>query len=671
MVVQHVTPPLLPLSPPLTPYIPSSPANRLSLIPESSDSITAEAEALEQQIMARDSLVLHHSGSSDSMLLDELFDAQEQAATSPHFSDHIPTILKCKRKADELKVEGPLTPEILSDSPMKKLKSVTFSNMIHVGDSLQPWSGDDSPSDSHSATGELNKEMRASAEKVDRKLQNERLSGADTKSRVGIPVLDFTLPVAPWNEFSQRKDKIRRSDITELEAQMRFLQRVKRNDLKSATAWRGGVADHDLSWGWFASPSSTIRLNETLHGQTECDKIRAELKTGPFATSANEVWKKDGLRVLDEEEDEEDDEVEVADFEERNDMDALVRKRKFIVQERDVLLEEERKRRPAPATSGEIWRESYGLPRQQPMPAQLRPQKTLHTSPASRSQQPTSLQSQGQKAEELKNAPTELMFGGFSASTALHKFMETQGKAIKSAKPTVQTQCPVALPPQTTSVRKRVSSVESISSFEQKSGVLSEHSAHSAHCRPETSPTFNLPPSSLIVSYSLLQRRPFVKQIEVLHPKAELIYRDYDLPHSAAAEADIILSPSTGILLTTIQQIKQAPLPGQVARSLVKEHMAALQKRYERLVVLVSEGLREDFGSARPEDARDKDTLRDLKVFAAKLGGEVVITFVPGSEAMLARSVVQCVAEYGLPHGGPDMRDIKLLTTETTVSRPP
>jgi hypothetical protein len=80
--------------------------------------------------------------------------------------------------------------------------------------------------------------------------------------------------------------------------------------------------------------------------------------------------------------------------------------------------------------------------------------------------------------------------------------------------------------------------------------------------------------------------------------------------------------------------------------------------------------LREDSGFARPEDARDKDTLRDLEVFAATLEGEVLIAFVRGGEQMLARGVVERMAEYGLPHGGQDIGDINLFAAETTVSRP-
>ncbi|KAF3042837.1 hypothetical protein E8E11_005366 [Didymella keratinophila] len=671
-VPRHLTPPLLPLSPPLTPYIPSSPANQLPLIPESSDSVTADAKALEHQIMARDSLIRHHSGSSESMLLDEvnvddidaLLDAQDQQATSPHFSDRILSILQSKRKADELRVEGPLTPEILLDSPMKKLKSVTFSNMIQVGDSLQPWSGVNPSSESHSTSEELAREIEPIAKEADRKVENEKLTGADTISRVSIPLIDFTLPVAPWYEFSQRKDKKRRPDITELEAQMRFLQRVKRDDLKPASAWRGGASDRDLSWGWFASPSSNIKLNEKLHGKTEFDKAQAELKLGSVAASANEVWKKDGLRVLDEEEDEDEDEIEVAGFEERNDMEALIRKRKLELQEHEESLEDQRRRREASAASAAVWEERRGLPLQRALPAHPQDlQKACQTSSASRSQQPIALQPQSRQVEKHNNAPTELMFGAFSASTALHKFMETQGKAIKAAKPSIQKQLPVARLAQISSPRNQVPSGESVPPVEQESGALSEHSARR---RPETLPSFNLPPSSFIVSSTLIQRRPFLKQIEALHPKADLIYRDYSLPHSAAPEADIILSPSTGILLTTLQQIKQAPLPGQAARSPVKEDMSALQERYERLIVLVSEGLREDSRIARPEDARDKDTLRDIEAFAATLKGEVLVSFVRGGEQMLARGVVERMAEYELPHGGEDIGDIKLFTMETT-----
>lgn len=621
--------------------------------------------------MAEDSLIRHNSGSSDSMLLDaadidRLFDAE--GVTSPHFSDRDPKIFK--RKADEFRVEGPLVTPILSDSPTKKLKSVTFSNMIQVGGTLQPWSDEhhSGTSDSQSATEELIKEIEPIAKEANRKVENEKLTGADTISRVDIPILDFTLPVAPWDEFSQRKNGRRRSDITELEAQMRFLQRVKRNDLRSATAWRG-VSDLDLSWGWFAFPASTIKLNEKLHGEMEFDKIQAELKAGNIATSANEVWKKDGLRILDEEEDDEEDEIERTEFEEQNDIEALIRKRKLELQDQEELMEAQRKLRQTAAVQPRLVTHDQPqqgvdqLHHQRVLPALTKdPRKAHHISTSLRTQQPYLLSAQHDPAKEQEQAPTDLMFGGFSASTALHKFMETQGKAIKVAKASAPTNKSVPPSAQTLPACNKDPIVEPGLSVGQGPDLILERGV------PELPPPLNLPPSSFIVSSTLLQRRPLLKQIESLHSKAELIYRDYTLPHSAAAEADIILSPSTGVLLTTLQQIKQAPLPGQVARSPVKERMAALQVRYERLVVLISEGLREELGYTRPEDVRDKETLKSLEAFAAQLEADVVVQYIRGGEQTLARTVVEDMAKYGLPHRGKDIGDIKLFAMETTVS---
>ncbi|KAJ4989094.1 hypothetical protein SVAN01_05356 [Stagonosporopsis vannaccii] len=666
LVPRHLTPPLLPLSPPSSPYIPSSPVNHLPLLPESSDSVTAEAKALEHQIMAKDSLLRLHSGdSSDSMLLyvadlDALFDAD--AAIRPPSSDRIPTILK--RKVDDLKVEGPLTPPMFPDSPTKKLKSVSFSTMIQVGDCLEPWPDELGPmTSSESTMDELLKEIEPVAKAAKWKAENERLTGADTIARVDVPVVDFTLPTAPWSEFSQRGDNRRRPGLTELEAQMRFLQRTKRDELKTATAWRG-VSDLDMKWGWFSSPnSSTIKLHEKLHGETELNKIQADLKTGNIATSSKEVWKREGLRVLDEDEDDDEEDVEPAEFEERNDMDTLVRKRKLELEAQTgcghVLHERNNVRLNLASRHLSHQTRDATLDSHHELIDTRTPQRTPDTLRIAHP--PLGIADSSAGGQE--KAPTDLMFGGFPASTALHKFMQTRGKAIQPEQVTIHSSAPVALHVHPSPSMIREPLVEGQPLLGKGSDQTAEHLSRPM---PELTRPFDLPPSSFVISSVLLQRRSLVKEIERLHPQIELIYRDYTLPHSVMAEADIILSPSTGVFLTTLQQIKQMPLPGQAARSLVKERMAKLQERYERLVVLVSEGLREGTGYGRPEDVRDKEMLKNIEVFAFQLEGDVNISFVAGGEQALARAVVTCMVNHGLPHGGTDMGDIKLLPQETT-----
>jgi hypothetical protein len=624
--------------------------NRLPIIPESSDSVLAEAKALEEHVMAGDSLLRHSSGSSDSMLLevtdlDALFDAHE--ALKENSLEKIPKT--SKRKSEDLKVEGPLTPPIFSDSPMKKLKSVSFSKMIQVGDTLQPWSDEDSPESAgsqNSISDELAKQIGRTVEELNRKIENEKLSGADTVARVEVPRLDFTLPVAPWNEFSQQKKGKRHSASTELEAQMKFLEHIKHNELRSAAAWRG-VSDLDLKWCWYEFPDFTITLDEKLHGETEFTKIQNELRSCEIARSSGEVWKREGLRVLAEDEDDEDDEIDPTEFEEFRDMESLIRKRQLELEKQD---ESEAQHSRKQAAAAQLGTSGHG-----------------HLiSVGSGSQQSHKNALQHKTTDEQKEMPTELMFGGFSASTALQKFMESQGKAVTAAKGSHKSRTD-----HTRSLHDPTSRIKEPPTVPNR--ILIKEIGHKATIpKPVTRqpiPPFSLPDASFIISTALLQRRILIKEIERLHPKADLVYRDYSLSHSICSEADIILSPSTGVFLTTLQQIKQVPLPGQVALSLVKERIARLQLRHERLLVLVSEGLREENGDSRPEDTRDKDSLKDLKLVATRLEGCIVVEYVPGGEKELARAAVENMGKHGLPHIGIDMHDIKLFPAETTVRR--
>jgi hypothetical protein len=623
--------------------------NRLPLIPESSDSVLAEAKALEEHVMAGDSLLRHSSGSSDSMLLevtdlDALFDAHE--ALKENSLGKIPKT--SKRKSEDLKVEGPLTPPMFSDSPMKKLKSVSFSNMIQVGDTLQPWSDEDrleSAGFQNSISDELAKQIGPTVEELNRKIENEKLSGADTVARVEVPRLDFTLPVAPWNEFSQRKKGKRHSASSEVEAQMNFLEHIKHNELRSAAAWRS-VSDLDLRWCWYEFPDFTITLDEKLHGETDFAKIQNELRAGDIARSSGEVWKREGLRVLAEDEDDEEDEIELAEFDELRDIESLIRKRQLELEKQDEIEQAQHSRKQAAAarrgTSGHVHLASVG----------------------SGSRQPHKNTLQDNITDGQKEAPIELMFGGFSASTALHKFMESQGKTVAAAKDSHK-----ARTDHTRSVQGPASRIKEPPTVSNHT-LIKETGLNATIPKPVTRqpiPPFSLPDASFIISTALLQRRILIKEIERLHPKADLVYRDYALSHSTCSEADIILSPSTGVFLTTLQQIKQAPLPGQVALSPVKERIARLQLRHERLLVLVSEGLREENGDSRPEDTRDKDSLRDLELFTTRSEGSVVVEYTPGGEKELARAVVENMGKYGLPHIGIDMHDIKLFPAETTV----
>jgi hypothetical protein len=569
---------------------------------------------------------------------------------------------------------------MFTSSPAKKLKSVSFAETLHEYIPYEPWGDEDfghNIQNDEVGSDAFLRDIEQLADQARKKVENEQLLGADTTARVKVPDIDCSLPVAPWEEYSQGKRGNHQPGNMELQVQMKFLLRIKRDDMKAVTTWHGlTTLTRQLNWEVFIPKVSAVKLEEELHGESEVNKILADITMGNIATSSALVWKCEGLRILDGEEQEE--ELEAEEDEERRDMEALIRKRKLELDEEAT---EKQPRRTisqqTPHTQVQQHRRTYeGHHWGVAAPDHDAPPKAR-----------SKMSGQGQSSQASvfrKKAPKMkeygLMFGGFSATTALHKFMETRGKPVDPIRiDSRQTPSnPSSLPrTDTLPVRSRGSSSEipaitaqSARSQQRDGDRQSQEQPPKAVPRLPIVPQ-NLAPCSFIVTSSLLQQRSLMKQVGQLYPGAELVYRDYNLRHSAAKEADIILSPSTGLIFTTLQQVKQRALPGQPDRSPIKERMNALQLRYERLVVMVGEGLTremEELGSSRPDDPRDREALIHFETFASQRAGEMLVKYVRGGEQALARSTVVEMANYGLPHGSVDIGDINPLAVETSVS---
>lgn len=191
------------------------------------------------------------------------------------------------------------------------------------------------------------------------------------------------------------------------------------------------------------------------------------------------------------------------------------------------------------------------------------------------------------------------------------------------------------------------------------------------------------PPSTqrpFVVSSAFLSQRRLSRRVEQLFPTAELIERDFGPEPTSArkpsasmyrsdipSEADIILSPGTGLIWTTLQRIKQRPLPGQpsTSQNSVRERIQRIHLRYERLVVLISEAAEADT-EPNELDEGDCTALTELMGFAASLGEDAVveIRYIPGGEDELAHWIVACMIQHAVP----EEQNVKLLQEETGVS---
>ncbi|KAF1966169.1 hypothetical protein BU23DRAFT_544899 [Bimuria novae-zelandiae CBS 107.79] len=674
--VRPITPPLLPSTPPWTPYIPSSPGNHLELVSDDSNSTAAEARSLGEQIMNADALVRHDSNGSDVMLMDMLDTGDYEESLAMTNSP------QAKRKASDLKIEGPLTPQMFSESPAKKLKTVTFADTLveYIPTSNDDDNKDDPDLPSKFENGNYilteeedyafyNEIVVPAAKDANWKVENEKLSEADTTKRVQVPQVDFRLPTAPWDEFA-RSNSPNVFD-TEIDAQARFIQWVKRNHMKSFTSWHGiSELERTLPLAPFSHEAAKVSVVERLHGEEVLIKMLAEITKGEIATSSTDLWKRDGLRIL-EDSDEEDDTLEPAELEEPKDVDSLVRKRKLELEDS---ARDQGPARRTNATSVIVNKRPH--PQQEVIESHHWKTGSLGVC-AGATLRAAEARKKDFQSVSVSNQPVgtrerdmSLMFGGqFSATSALDNFMALHGMTAKPKACGKEEPAPNRRPaPPLPSPIRPVMQVRNDANQLAQTAVLSNPEVTHLPLKLPALPP-NMPPCSFVISSNLLQRRSVSRLIESLYSAAEFVSRDFDSEYTVNSEADMILSPSTGLIMTTLQQLKQRALPGQPDHSPVKARMTALQYTYERLVVLVSEGLsreREGHATGRCSDDRDKAVIEEYQKVAAQMEGEILVRYVPGGEQALARTIVGEMAQYGLPHGSKDIGDIKLLSDQTT-----
>lgn len=552
-----------------------------------------------------------------------------------------------RRRPEGLKVEGPLTPQTAVESPFKKTKTVSFMEDLYqkIPNYARPFSPDKPRKEQDGNEDVFDDEcdrifndINKMVEPAVREVENEQLQMADSTMRVEVPVIDHSVPPAPWNVFAPKRLVERPEGPSELDGQRRLLRSICASLLESQRSWTGARRNTDLSWSPFPMYLGKVAVQEEFDDGS-LGRYMADLSFNDPVDTATLMWKPDGLRILDVPEDD-DEELEPADYgEETDQLDALIRNHPVAVAESKG----GQQRVPAPkkekAAESNVEKGAIGIPEPEV------------------------------EGDPRANRSTSLMFGGFSASGSLSRFMQVQTGKMESGKPTMQT-----VPPRQPIQNPVPTPAKPAERPQQR------QEEELAALPPLPMPRLGAPssPQQFIISSTLLTQRSFLREIERLHPAAELIERDFSvrpaIPASVNAnthpekleEADVLLSPGSGLLLTTLQKIKQKPLPGQPVTTGIRHRLQRLAPRYEHLVVLVSEGslgnatLNPENSTRRPLDERDCEAIVSLISFCATLTADVQITYVPGGEAMLAAWTVSCMMRYGL-----DDPSIKLIQEET------
>ncbi|KAL8841197.1 MAG: hypothetical protein Q9170_001051 [Blastenia crenularia] len=618
-----ITPPLLPRSPSPLPYEPSSETSHLDLLSEHSSPTRQQLKQIDQIILEKDALTplkrrtepgddCHQAEMSDISSIGNLYSPLKSISNTPS-----PPFRKRIRRED-LKVEGPLTPPASDRPPPWDIKvpfSEALKEVIPILPPLIPEPENLSPNDIDMLFAEQIAPIAAKAEQA---IEQEQLQEADTTCRVPVPVMDFTKPVPPWMVPPPTKLD---------EWKTKFLCDIRDSQF-NLHPWKsdGQTEKTELSWVPFPMSLGRFELQETI---ADDGSLAGFIEQPESHDPATLTWKRPGLRFLDDIHDSDEEELAFGDFASPKDVQSLVKKRNFELH-------------------GEGENDFASADAEEYAHTTMAASKGTHTIEGP-------LRPREDKSESQNDQVAILP--GFSALDALDQFLGVRkGELSKSYQPKKKRPPPVAL----------------------KDSATASNGLNLAAPNVAEKAILDIPKPQLrvpdvrayfIASTSFLSNRKLAHEIRDLYPSAEIIERDfttYNLRPAYAEsrsntrqanfntsldEADLILSPSTGLILTSVQKIKQQSLPGQSTRSPVRERIHQIASRYERFIVLVSRNspmTNSTISWSRNLDESDCEALTFLTTFVNHLPAlnESDVILVDGDNSVLATWIVSLMVKY-------------------------
>ncbi|TGJ80743.1 hypothetical protein E0Z10_g8028 [Xylaria hypoxylon] len=455
----------------------------------------------------------------------------------------------------------------------------------------------------------LERVMKQSAAAVLKSIEQEHISIAGAIARVEVPVMDFSIAEPEWQ-------------ILPMDPCVHLRWLYDSYSIAIPPCLGESRADSELRWVPFLQK---IDMQTLTKEAIDYDDSLSQLLNPPDAmevpTSVNFVWKRPGFAVLCEPESEEDVEDIKSPASAINDLASLARKRRFENSSIGTL-------------------------------TNLSPSSTSSVEPIVPLRQILAENAIGQKSllpsMESHSAVSTLLSNYIDIRTAKRRKQDKSLFFLPTSKPEVELQsAPTREPSQPQG---------------DKSSLYQSVALPQTKVTPPTPcPMTNISDAPTKLIKGLTLGRGLFSVLEQLYPTAEIIERDFGRWNTVAwshysvlrstvvsplaAEADVIVSPATGIIVTTLLKAIQEPLPAHGGRSSIRERIACVALRYERLIVLVSEGnvIDETVRDLAPSEAT---AYAEFVIFVTSLNCNTEVLYVGGGEATLARWLVSCVVQY-------------------------
>lgn len=624
--LRPITPPLLPLSPEHTPTKLAHSAAAIQLTSTPEDLIAEEAADLERGFLSRDTKLHHRTAlTSGTRSSDDVADYVQD--TSETLEPNSPSPEEYKRLRD-LEVDVPLLSQAEESLTRKDLKAVSFPKALHSALPAPELDAilSDPQEDIEAFFNDVVEPLAYSA--IDQ-VENEELLEIDTTMRVKVPsVEDFEL-LPTWRAFGRRA----------LAEQRMMLVQIRNELAASDKIWAGAhKIERKLPWSPFPTRLAKINIHET------CDNgsLARYMKDMPLEELIDieplVCGSFGGLRLL--QEDDSDCEDLEPTFSTKEDGSP---KQSHIATSTLPASEHVSPDRAAQLGPPRMDRDT--LLQRRKLELEI-PHGTSRLGSGTKRKAPD----EDDNRATVHNPANPTSFGNFSTGAGLSSFLRLHGAP---------------------SAMSNLSSTQQISDLRNASAstVKVETTAKQDKAQPPVLPSPAVPTTSaatsIVVSSGLMANHRLVLQIQHHLPNAEIVARDpLKLPLTSKQavqiqedtnEADITFSPSAGLILTTLQKLKQKPLPGNAAFFGVNERIEAVSPRYERLIVLVSEGSqRRDDGSSevRSMDERDASALSDLVTSVTARDTDIEVCYVAGGEHELADWAAAVIAQNAAP--GPE-----------------
>ena len=650
------------MSPSWLPYEPSSETGRLEILSEPVSPTLQELKAVDQKIFENESLPRSNhvtdsqSQDTDSVLLDsESIGGIYSPLKGMKDPPSSPPIRKPAPK--DLKVEAPLTPLQAEQPPPWVKKDITHKEAIRNVIPILP-SPIASPEDTSLEDFEsfFEKDIAPIAIKAQRGIEQEQLQEADTMFRVPVPVMDFSLPIAPWKiALTSAGPRVEKAYIKEGLLALKTLHFPKHN-------WPGnGESERSLQWMPFPAALGRVETYETIVD----DSVTLRYLAIPECIDSSTLtWKPDGLRPFDGLGNTDEEELEAGLFPEPKDIESLVKKRKREIQQEEQQYAENVGEKSPSAIASNGKPVNHDAFRKVP---KLLPSLTSRATEIEDSGTVVKVQ------ERFTDKP-------FSALESLEIFMSLRNRGSVNSTLTAGHHFPEKKSKVLPTEINRNDSQPIIPVPEPSSTCISP--LQSATPKFATAPTTQIP---CVISTSFLQDRKMVRHIQHLLPSTDFTERDFTLhvvikgartttgPKVEASaitmtdEADIILSPSTGLILTTLQKIKQRSLPGQAAKSALRERITRVGPLYEKLIIVLANDHTDRSDTRDPTlsvastlDQNDCEALMEFTSFCTSVLEETQVILTSGDNEHLAQWIASLMVKHCIQSPG-----IKLLQDET------